>query len=205
MDRTWCTSACMQGLPRNRRPGAARGGARADRLAVLDAQAYDGRQLELEPYRRRATASACEAAAHYELALMIWFQHYTGAPAPCSTRSPLLRRALERSPRAHAVHWAAGKVLLQSGRSAEAAQAFQEAARAGPATRGISTARAWPSKAGDAAAARRAGGRPAVAARLKNRLHARLQPARRLPLRVAQRGDAAANRREDRALLDREP
>ena len=143
-----------------------------DRLAVLDAQAYDGRQLELAPYRRWAAARPGEAAAHYELALMIWFQHYSGVPGPVLDAEPPLRRALERSPRAHAVHGLLGEVLLQSGRSGEAAQAFQEAARLRPRQpRYLYCASVALEKAGDAAAARRAleAARAVAGPRLKDR------------------------------------
>ncbi len=104
----------------------------ADRLAVVDARAYDGRQLELAPYRRRAAARPREVAANHELALMIWFQHFSGAPGPVLEAERPLRRALERSPRAHALHGLLGEILLRSERDAEAARAFEEAARLHP-------------------------------------------------------------------------
>jgi len=101
----------------------------AERLAVLDARAYDGRRVELAPYRRRAAAQPHAVTAQHELALMIWFQHFTGAPGPVLDAEPPLRRALQRSPRSHALHGLLGEILLRAGRDAEAARAFGVAAR----------------------------------------------------------------------------
>jgi hypothetical protein len=104
----------------------------ADRLAVMDAGAFDGRQVELEPYRQRAARHPGERAAAYELALMIWFEHFTGAPGPVLEAEAPLLAALAASPRDHASHGLLGEVRLRGGRPAEAARAFEEAARLHP-------------------------------------------------------------------------
>jgi hypothetical protein len=104
----------------------------ADRLAVMDAGAYDGRETELGPYRRRAVRHSAEKAAQYELALSIWFHRFTGSPGPVRDAEAPLLAALATSPRDHACHGLLGEVRLQDGRPVEAARAFEEAARLHP-------------------------------------------------------------------------
>lgn len=104
----------------------------ADQLAVFDSFAYDARQAALEPYRRRAAAAPESAARQYELALMIWRQHFVGAPGEAAEAEPPLLRALQRSPRAAASHGLLGEVRLRCGRVRDAAAAFVEAARLDP-------------------------------------------------------------------------
>ena len=99
---------------------------------MVDARAFDGREIELQPYRRRAAARPREFVAQYELALMIWFQDFSGAPGPVLEAEPPLCRALERSPRNDAGHGLRGEVLLRAGRYTEAALSFAEAARLRP-------------------------------------------------------------------------
>jgi tetratricopeptide (TPR) repeat protein len=107
-------------------------GRAAEQLAVVDSFAYDGRQLALEVYRRRAAARPGRPAPQYELAVMIWFHHFTGSPGPVEEAEPTLRRALELKPRAHAYHGLLGEILLRAGRERQALQAFGEAARLRP-------------------------------------------------------------------------
>jgi hypothetical protein len=104
----------------------------AERLAVMDAGAYDGREIELAPYRRRAAERPREKAAQSELALMIWFQHFLGSPGPVLEAEAPLANALATSPRDHACHGLLGEVRLRGGRPAEAALAFEDAARLHP-------------------------------------------------------------------------
>jgi hypothetical protein len=100
----------------------------AEGIALVVARAFDGREAELAPYRRRAEHSA-DASAQHELALMIWYGHFSGAPGSVLDADPPLRRALALRPRSHALHGLLGEVLLQAGRHHDAARAFAAAAR----------------------------------------------------------------------------
>ncbi|HEX9187961.1 MAG TPA: hypothetical protein VGB87_12855, partial [Vicinamibacteria bacterium] len=104
----------------------------ADRLVVMDAGAYDGREVELAPYRRRAARRPDEKAVQYELALLIWFQRITGSPGPVHDAEAPLAAAIATSPRDHACHGLLGEVRLQDGRPVDAARAFEAAARLHP-------------------------------------------------------------------------
>lgn len=104
----------------------------AERLAVVDHLAYDGRRLELAPYKRRAAAGPDRPAPQYELAVMIWFHHFTGSPGPVEEAEQPLRRAIALKPGAHAYHGLLGEVSLRAGNADDAARAFAEAARLHP-------------------------------------------------------------------------
>lgn len=104
----------------------------AEQLAVVDQNAHDGRQLELAVYRRRAAAKPDRPAPQYELAVMIWFHHFTGSPGPIEEAEWPLRRAIELNPGAHACHGLLGEISLCAGNAGAAVQAFAEAARLHP-------------------------------------------------------------------------
>ena len=104
----------------------------AEQLAVVDSFAFDGREVELLPYRRGAAARSGDALPQYELALMIWFAHFSGVPGSVLEAERPLRHALQLRPRSPALHGLLGEVLLRGGRDAEAARSFAEAARLRP-------------------------------------------------------------------------
>jgi tetratricopeptide (TPR) repeat protein len=104
----------------------------AERLAAVDARAYDARGRALETYRRRAAARPDRAGPQHELALMIWFHHFLGSPGPVEEAEPPLRRALTTASRSAERLGLLGEVLLRAGRNRDAARAFEEAARLSP-------------------------------------------------------------------------
>ena len=144
----------------------------AERLAVIESAAYDERQAQLEPYRRRAAQSPGSATRLYELALMIWYQHFRGSPGPLAQAVPPLQRALELQPLSAHGHGLLGEVQLRAGRPGEALSAFLQAARLLPRhPRYHYCASVAHELVGDAAAAKhaRARARSAAGPRLKKR------------------------------------